>query len=398
MRNKIKRRHFLQASGAFFLGAPILSRLEKASAQKNLRASKKTVGNSFFEQEDLFVNGQNDYHTYRIPSMIVTKKGNLLAFCEGRRGGGGDAGDIDLLVKRSTDNGKTWSSQQIVWNDGANTCGNPCPVVDQKTGTIHLLMTHNLGQDRESQIIDSTSQGTRTVWISRSSDDGKTWTKPVEITNTTKQKDWTWYATGPGTGIQLASNRLVVPCDHIESNSKRYFSHVIYSDDNGKTWQLGGSTPQSEVNECEVVELADERLLLNMRSYNREQKARAVSLSSDRGLTWSNISRDEELIEPICQASIRRYSLAKNTGKNRVLFSNPASEKREKMTIKLSYDECESWAVSKLINAGLSAYSCLAVLPDKTIACFYERGERSPYERLTLARFNLAWLTDGKDF
>ena len=156
------------------------------------------------QQADVFVSGRDGYHTYRIPSVIVTKKGTVLAFCEGRKKGRSDAGDIDLLLKRSTDGGKTWSSQQIVWDDKNNTCGNPCPVIDAKTGTIWLLLTWNLGADRESQIISQKSKDTRQVFVTYSKDDGQRWAPPKEITEQTKQKNWTWYATGPGVGIQLS--------------------------------------------------------------------------------------------------------------------------------------------------------------------------------------------------
>jgi sialidase-1 len=123
---------------------------------------------------DVFVSGQDVYHTYRIPALVTTKKGTLLAFCEGRKSGRSDSGNIDLLVKRSADNGKTWSSRQVVWDDRENTCGNPCPVVDQQTGTIWLLMTWNRGDDRESAIKKNTSRDTRRVWVSKSNNDGRT--------------------------------------------------------------------------------------------------------------------------------------------------------------------------------------------------------------------------------
>jgi len=343
-------------------------------------------------QTDVFVSGQDGYHTYRIPSLIVTAKNTVLAFCEGRKAGSSDTGDIDLLMKRSTDGGCTWSKQQVVWDDGPNTCGNPCPVVDRQTGTIWLLMTHNLGIDRESQIVDRTSKGTRTVWLSKSTDDGRTWSRPVEITAMTKKPDWTWYATGPGAGIQLRTGRLVVPCDAIEGASKRYFSHVIYSDDHGATWKLGGAAGPA-VNECEVVELADGKLMLNMRNYDKRQRCRAVATSVDQGQTWSAVSHDATLIEPICQASIRRYSLAGPQSRNVLLFLNPAQTKgRKAMTLRASYDEGKTWPVAKLVWAGPAAYSCLAVRGDGAILCLYERGDRHAYERITLAETTLKWL------
>lgn len=349
------------------------------------------------EQIDVYLSGQDGYHTYRIPSVIVTRRGTVLAFCEGRKNSSSDTGDIDLLLKRSADGGRTFSKAQMVWDDGPNTCGNPCPVVDQRTSAILLLMTHNLGGDAEPRIIARTSQGTRTVWKSESRDDGLTWSPPVEITSSVKKSDWTWYATGPGAGIQLASGRLVVPCDHIKAGEKTMYSHVIYSDDGGATWRLGGETGPG-VNECEVVERTDGSLLLNMRNYDRRQRCRAIATSRDGGLTWSAPAFDKTLIEPVCQASIRRHCRAEGNGKGRILFSNPASEKsREKMTVRLSYDDGATWPVSKLLHAGPAAYSCLAVLPDGTTLCLYERGGRSPYEKITLARFSLDWLIDGKD-
>ncbi|HWG44353.1 MAG TPA: CocE/NonD family hydrolase [Gemmataceae bacterium] len=341
------------------------------------------------EQAPVFLSGRDGYHTYRIPSLLVTKKGTLLAFCEGRKKGGGDAGDIDLLLKRSFDGGKTWAKTQVVWDDGENTCGNPCPVVDQRTGTIWLLLTHNLGHDTEAMILDGTSKGTRTVWVMRSDDDGATWSKPVEITRDVKKRDWTWYATGPGVGIQLKTGRLVIPCDNHLAGSKVQQSHVIISDDAGKTWKLGGVVgPQCD--ESQVVELRDGSLLLNMRSYRRENR-RLIAISKDGGDTFSKPVADPQLIEPVCQASILRYAGERGG----ILFSNPASTKREKMTVRLSRDEGKTWSNARVLHDGPSAYSCLAVLPNGTIACLYERGDRSAYETITFARCSLDGLADS---
>ena len=353
---------------------------------------------SFITQTDIFISGTNGNDTFRIPSLIVTTKGTILAFCEGRKGGRGDSGDIDIVLKRSEDHGKSWGEMQTVWDDEENTCGNPCAVVDQQTGVIWLLLTHNLGIDREPQIIDQTSTGTRTIWATKSEDDGLTWTQPFEITDSVKLPNWTWYATGPGAGIQLKNGRLIIPCDHIEAETKKYYSHIFYSDDHGQTWQLGGSTPTDQVNECEVVELEDGSLYLNTRNYDRSQKTRAFSYSKDQGLAWSEVKHDSTLIEPICQASARRFTLKDKFAKNRILFSNPASsENREKMTVRISYDESKTWAVSKILHEGPAAYSCLTILQDMSIACFYERGEENPYEKITFAKFNLEWLTNRKD-
>jgi sialidase-1 len=348
-------------------------------------------------QTDLFVSGQDGYHTYRIPAIAVTNQGTLLAFCEGRKRGGGDAGDIDLLLKRSTDGGQTWSDPFIVWDDDENTCGNPCVVVDRSTGAIWLLMTWNLGKDHERQIIAQTSKDTRRVYVTHSQDDGVTWAAPREITADVKLPDWTWYATGPGSGIQIQQGphqgRLVIPCDHIEAESKHYHSHVIYSDDHGATWQLGGRSPDHQVNECEVVEIANGRLMLNMRNYERSKKYRQIAISDDGGITWGDQRFDEALIEPICQAAIERYD-GPDDDSFVLLFSNPASQTdRVKMTVRASEDGGQTWPHARLLHEGPSAYSDLAVLQDGTIACLYEFGEQKRYEKIVLAKFSLQAVT-----
>jgi sialidase-1 len=245
------------------------------------------------QQTEVYVSGQDGYHTYRIPAIIRAKNGTLLAFAEGRKTGGGDAGNIDLLLKRSTDGGRTWGPQQVIWDDGDNTCGNPCPVLDEKTGTIWLLLTHNLGTDRERDIDAGTSKGTRTVWIAHSKDHGATWTKPIDITGSTKRPEWRWYATGPGVGIQIKhgphAGRLVVPCDHsydgtAEGTPLGRGSHAIYSDDGGRTWKMS-EVIRPRMNECQVAELFDGRgtLSMNMRSYHGRSR-RAESISTDGGV------------------------------------------------------------------------------------------------------------------
>ena len=301
-----------------------------------------------------------------------------------------------MVLKRSTDGGKTWSELQVVCDDGENTCGNPAPVVDRETGTVFLLMTRNLGVDREPQIIDQTSIDTRRIYITQSTDDGITWTIPVEITKYVKHDNWTWYATGPCQGIQIVhglyKGRLVIPCDHIEAETKKYFSHVIYSDDHGKTWQPGGTTPVDQLNECTVAEMADGKLLLNMRNYDRTQKNRKTTVSNDGGISWANVQRDEVLVEPICQAAMHRYSFNQE-GKSRLLFTNPANtDKRCNMTLRLSYDDGVNWAKSMVLYHGPAAYSDVARLPDGDIGCFYEAGYNHPYEGIVFEKIKIADL------
>jgi sialidase-1 len=171
------------------------------------------------ERTTVFTSGLDGYHTYRIPSVIRTKSGALLAFAEGRKNGGGDSGDIDLLLRRSADDGKTFAPQQMVWDDADNCCGNPCPVVDQKTGRIALLMTHNLGADTEKTIKLRTAKSTRTVWISSSDDDGVTWSPSRDITQQVQTPGVDLVRHRPrrrhSTATRRPRGRIVIPCDYV---------------------------------------------------------------------------------------------------------------------------------------------------------------------------------------
>lgn len=340
----------------------------------------------------VYTSGQGGYHTYRIPALAVTPRGIVLAFAEGRRASAGDAGKIDLLVCRSTDDGQTWSEPQVVWSDGNHTCGNPCPVVDTDTGVTWLPMTWNRGDDHEREIMAGTSRDTRRVFVTCSRDDGRTWEKPRDVTADTKRREWRWYATGPGGAIQIQhgphAGRLVIPCDHSHPDTKEYGSHVIVSDDHGATWRLGGTAPKRGVNECAVVELADGALALSMRNYDRSRKVRQVAFSTDGGDSWHDQRFDDALVEPLCQAAIDRLRWPDGDRPGMILFSNPASEsKRERLTVRGSFDDGRTWPVSLLLHAGPAAYSDLAVLADGRIACLYEAGDKGAYESIRLARF-----------
>jgi sialidase-1 len=336
----------------------------------------------------IFESGSSGYNTFRIPALITSKSGILIAFAEGRKNTSSDTGDIDLVMKRSEDGGKTWSDLQVIWDDDDNVCGNPAPVLEKRSGKIFLLSTWNLGSDQEPQIIKQQSRDTRRVYVMESADEGLTWSEPVEITASAKQENWTWYATGPCHGIQIANgeykDRLVIPCDHIEAGTEKYYSHIIYSDNRGSTWELGGTTPQDQVNESTVAELSGGRLLLNMRNYDRTQKSRKVSLSTDGGKSWSNIWSDPVLVEPICQGSMLNHP------KKKVLyFLNPASEvNREKMTLRTSYDEGKTWPSSRVLHEGPAAYSDITLLSSGELGCLYEAGMQSPYEGIVFEIVN----------
>ncbi|MFZ2655104.1 MAG: sialidase family protein [Victivallales bacterium] len=346
---------------------------------------------------DVYTSGKDGYAIYRIPSLLVTRAGTLLAFCEGRVDGWGDHGAIHLLVKRSEDNGRTWSKQTVVWEDGANTCGNPCPVQDAATGTIWLAMNWNKPEG-DTHFFMHAPDGRR-AFMTSSSDDGHTWTKPNDITADVKLRSWGWHSTGPGVGIMLKhgshAGRLLIPCCHSDAagTDDSIGSNVIYSDDHGKSWHLGGLTASVGLNECQVVELDDGRVMLNSRTCLSDKPWRRIAFSADGGLSWSDVHEDRQLPDVQCQGSIIRSS------DGRLFFSNPAGGKdpegsllpsyntpsRFRMSVRMSVDEGATWPVSHCLHGGPSAYSCLASLPDGQIGCLFERGSAHPYETITFA-------------
>lgn len=172
----------------------------------------------------------------------------------------------------------------------------------------------------------------------------------------------------------------MIPCDHIEAGTKKFFSHVIYSDNGGETWALGGTTPSDQVNECAVAELPDGALMLNMRNYNQSHNRR-VALSRDGGISWGALTTDTTLVEPICQASLIAYLGKKHP--HCLAFSNPASStSRIRMTVRLSYDGGNTWPKKRTLFEGPAAYSNLVALPNGNLACLYEAGTKSAYETI----------------
>ena len=332
----------------------------------------------------IFKAGDDGYACFRIPAIVRTGEGTLLAFAEGRRGGCSDTGNIDLVLKRSDDGGKTWSALQIVWDDGENTCGNPAPVMDRGTGKIFLLMTWNRGSDHERDIIAGTSEDTRRVFVTSSSDDGRSWSSPRDLTRNVKRKNWTWYATGPGAGIQLTkgkyAGRMIIACDHVVAESKTGYSHVIYSDNGGKSWKLGGVSTRRQTNESSAAELSNGAVMLNMRNYDREVRHRQVIVSDDGGKSWDEGYADEALIEPICQATLISHSFP-GDATHYLVFSNPShTSRRVNMTVKVSNDDGRTWSSSRTVHPGPSAYSDMVSLPNGDVGILYEGGHQKPYE------------------
>ena len=336
-------------------------------------------------QTELLVSGEEGYHTFRIPTLAVSTKGTLLAVCEGRKYNSIDWGQIEIVLRRSFDNGESWQPMQVIAHDGSNAVGNPAPVVDQKTGTAWLLFTKNNIQ----------------IYAMKSTDDGATWSTPEELG---VKRDWVRFGAGPCHGIQLKNGRLVIPCWRLDVPGPHSvgYSQIVYSDDHGSTWQMGG-TVGPYMSESTIVELSDGTLHFNMRNYT---KRRALASSADGGISFSELWFDKALIDPICQASIIRFTDSDTHDRNRILFCNPACQEtlfnyftRYGMTVRLSYDECKTWECAKVLHVGSAAYSDLAIASDMTICCLYERADfpKLLYEKIMFANFNIEWLTDGVD-
>ena len=362
----------------------------------------------YFEEQHLFISGEDDYVHYRIPALAVSNKGTILAFCEARKFTGSDTDQIDLFVRRSIDCGNTFGDRQLVATKKDWVSGNPAPVVDKSTGIIWLMFCRNRIDGDERAI--SEGKAPRTVWITSSDDDGETWEKPREITPSVKRPNWSWYATGPCHGIQLESGRLVIPCDHrvlVDGSTETdpFHSHIVYSDDHGESWRIGGIA-DAGTNESTVLESDGGMLYLNCRNQFALPGGgnfRSVAWSADQGMSFFPIVHDAALPEPICQAAACRFTGRHMHDRNRVLFTNPTGEvdgnpARRDLTIRLSYDECRTWPVSRSIFSGNAAYSDLCVTDDLTICCFYERKDaESENSYLTFARFNIEWITSGED-
>ncbi|MGA3033070.1 MAG: sialidase family protein [Terracidiphilus sp.] len=360
-----------------------------------------------FEQTELFVGGQDNYNTYRIPSLICTKSGTVLAFSEGRIDIGKDGGPTDIVLKRSLGNGGPWTPafmaargegrnrqdtmmwlplQVVLRSTNGDAWMNPVPVIDQTDGTIYLLANLYPQPYKDAN---------QAIWFVKSTDEGATWSTPVEITQGTGKHE-----IGPGAGIQLRSGRLMI----------QVYDSVIFSDDHGKTWKSGGIAP-GDWNETQVVQLVDGSLLFS----RRKAPNRVFLYSKDDGETWSQPVAQSELPDPDCQGSMIRFTREdQGYTKNRILFANPVSgalgvgvgesdpRGRFNVTVRMSYDEGKTWPIEKRILTGPGAYSSMTVFPDGSIGILFETGIAfgtfDDYcKKLVFARFTVDWLTDGKD-
>ena len=378
-----------------------------------------------FETTPVFTVTPDNKPNYRIPAIIQAPNGDVLILAEKRNDGIGDVGNTDLVLKRSRDKGRTWSEEQVIFDDENRVCTDLTVGLDRSNGKLWLFFLRDKKQFDYFTSIDSgaTWQGPVSVHpqVTKSEWDtlkGKAEGDEAEPRGRMAiwEKDWAQrYGCGPGNAlIQMKSDRLVVPARHREDIGKgrlRSFAHTFFSDDHGATWKLGDNIGMN-TSECQLVELANGDVMVMSRNESSEDAPdnlrHLTAISKDGGETWGPVRRAEELITPRCHGAVERFTVAAQQDKNRLLFSSPASPFRQKehpygrynLTVRLSYDEGATWTAGKTIWPHPASYSDLVVLDDQTISYVYERGEKGTthyWDELHFARFNLEWLTDGRD-
>ncbi len=358
-----------------------------------------------YDRQDLFSRNTGGYTMYRIPGICVAPGGAVLAHAEARFGRGGDWDKIDIVMRRSFDGGLTWDAPRKLLDHrdyGEGPLHNFNTIVDHETGIVHALFCFGYAR----------------AFYMQSADDGASFSPPREITagfeDFRDEYDWGVLAIGLPNGIRLrGSGRLIIPVWLSTSRSSAHRPNrcaTIYSDDAGASWQRGEMVPDvvPNLNETGIVELEDGSVLLNMRNGIGVTR-RVISRSRDGIGDWSIPQLDPQLLEPTCQGTLFRYSWSSG-GASRILFCNPDNidgedakgssifRSRKNLTVKLSLDECQSWAFAKVIEPGYAGYSALAVCSDETVLCLFERGDGASGDtddHLTLVRFDLDWLMES---
>ena len=361
------------------------------------------------EFSDVFPAGLGGVRRHRIPGVVVSTAGTVLAYCEARRNGAADWGEIEVHLRRSTDGGLTWLPPQHIAHHGPRleghphqkpdaaaeqTVNNPLAIVDRPSGDIVFLYCVNYER----------------CFVMRSRDDGLTWSSPVDITTAfepfRRHRDWKVLATGPGHGIQLAGGRLVVPVWLAYGRPGAHAPSVaatIWSDDHGLTWQAGDlaipdTPPWRDPNESIAALTSDGRVLLVTRSVSAPNR-KLLTFSKDGASGWSRPEFHPDLREPVCMAGLVAHpdgalvlSCPDTVGTDKEGKEVPAGRgRRERLAVRVSRDDGRTWSPARVLEARSSAYSDLAVLPDGRVLCLHESGDA-----IRMARFPLTWVTDGK--
>ena len=336
--------------------------------------------------EDLFnAQDKENIACYRIPSIVTAPNGDLIAAIDERVPSCADlrgSTDINIVQRRSTDGGKTWTDiERVVDFPLGRSASDPSMIVDEETGEIFLFYNY-MDLDKEKDVYY--------LHVTKSADNGKTWSEPEDITEQISKPEWhkDFKFITSGRGIQTSSGRLLHTLVNLDHGL-----HLFGSDDNGKTWFFI-DTPIKPADESKVIELTDGRYMINSR-VNTGEGHRYVHISEDKGKTWET-SPATQLTDPGNNASILRYTSTEDGyEKDRLLFSNSNSaDSRKNLTVRISYDEGETWSEGKTIYPGGAAYSDLTILENGDIGVFFEADD---YKRNLFTSFSLEWLTDGQD-
>lgn len=350
----------------------------------------------------VFVSGTDGHKNYRIPAVIALPGGSLLAFCEGRVNDAGDFGDVNIVLKRSNDGGRTWGALKTIVDYDVLQAGNPAPVVDLTDPAFpkgRIFLFYNTGNNHENEV--RKGNGLREVWYKTSADGGMTWSEEVNITTQVHrpkqpgvnpsynfQEDWRSYANTPGHAIQFTAGkyarRIFVPANHSQVDSqpqfRDYTAHGFYTDDHGKSFHLGASVGIPGSNESMAAELSNGRLMMNIRNQRGDIRSRIIAISSTGGETWDSAYFDASLPDPVCQGSI--LTIGRRGDRNILAFCNAAdSIRRDNLTLRISFDEGRTWSKHYEIDKGddntkedHAAYSDIVRLGNKSIGILYERN------------------------
>jgi sialidase-1 len=339
----------------------------------------------------VYVSGTEGYKSFRIPAIVKAPNGDLLAFSEGRVHGAGDFGDIKIVLKRSSDQGKTWSALQIVASNDSLQAGNPAPVVDLTDPRFpkgRIFLFYNTGNGHEGEL--RKGNGHRDVFYKTSIDNGKTWSDPVDITTQVNRinqpqvnpawnfkEDWRTYANTPGHALQFErgkyKGRIYVAANHSSGDPKPelrdYQAHGYFTDDHGATFHLSETVPFEGSNESTAAEIGNNGLMMNSR--NQTGKYRVVSLSKDGGETWDTTFVDHNLPDPICEGSLLNVGIKK--GKSILAFcNNDDTKNRDSLTLRVSFNEGKIWKKKYLIEPKNTGYSDIVKMSGETIGVLYE--------------------------
>jgi len=347
----------------------------------------------------VFVSGEDGHKSYRIPAIIGLPNGELIAFCEGRVGGSDDYGDINIVMKKSKDKGKTWANMQTIVDYEKLQAGNPAPVVDLTDPAYpkgRIFLFYNTGNNHESEV--RKGKGLREVWYKTSVDNGATWSEAVNITLQTHRprqpevnpaynfnEDWRSYANTPGHAMQFQSGkyrgRIYVAANHSAGEPQPRYAEGrafgYFSDDHGKTFRISNDIQMPGGNEATAAELSGNRLMMNVRNQKGDVKARIIATSSNGGEKWDTAYFDKNLPDPVCEGSI--LTIGKKGKKNILAFCNAAdTTRRDNLVLRISFDDGKTWNKNITVdNHGKdrnnAAYSDIVKTSDQKIGILYEK-------------------------